>query len=63
MYRPPWRGVGSRLVDLDGRLVGTAASEEDARRIAEAVEKLRIGERIIVLKAFAAVLREQTPSA
>ncbi|MEX0879162.1 MAG: hypothetical protein WEB59_08980 [Thermoanaerobaculia bacterium] len=63
MYRPPWRAVGSRLVDLDGRLVGTAASEEDARRIADAVEKLRIGERIIVLKAFAAVLREQTPSA
>lgn len=63
MYRPPWRAVGSKLVDLDGRLVGAAATEDDARRIAEAVEKLRIGERIIVLKAFAAVLREQTPSA
>jgi hypothetical protein len=62
MYRPPWRAVSNRIVDLDGRLVATAATEEDARRIADAVEKLRIGERILVLKAFASVLREQTPS-
>ena len=62
MYRPPWRAAGNRIVDLDGRLIATAATEEDARRIADAVEKLRIGERILVLKAFAAVLREQTPS-